>query len=199
MMTNHDQDIIIKIIDGDTNAFSVLVDRYKDLIFTLTLRMLKNREEAEEVAQDAFIKAFKSIDKYKGDSKFSTWLYRIAYNSSLDRIKKNTKFNNNVAIDEYSAHEVKTIENAYDALEQKERHETIKYCLNKLPSKDSFMLTLYYFDELSLEEISDVTGIKANNIKVKLFRARKKLATILKKELDNETIVSYGTTYRTAL
>lgn len=197
-MTNHDQDIINRILGGDTNAFSVLVERYKDLIFTLTIRMIKNREEAEEVAQDTFIKAFKSLDKYKGDSKFSTWIYRIAYNSSLDRIKKNKKFVNNVTIDAFTEHNVKTIENAFDQLETKERKETIKQCIDKLPSEDSFLLTLYYFEEQSLEEISKVVGINANNIKVKIFRARKKLATILSCELDNETIESYGTKYRQA-
>ena len=198
-MTNHDQEIINRTLKGDTNAFSVLVDSYKDLIFTLTMRMLKNREEAEEVAQDTFIKAYKSLDKFKGDSKFSTWLYKVAYNSSLDRIKKNKRYLNDVAIDEYTAHEVKTIDNAFDTLVQKERHEAIQRCIDRLPSEDNFILTLYYFEELTLEEISEITGVNANNLKVKLFRARKKLATILKKEIDNETIVSYGTTYRAAL
>ena len=198
-MTNHDQEIINRTLKGDTNAFSVLVERYKDLIFTLTMRMLKNREEAEEVAQDTFIKAFKSLNKYKGESKFSTWLYKVAYNSSLDRIKKNKRYLNDVAIDEYTKHEVKTIDNAFDTLVQKERNEVIKGCIDRLPSEDNFILTLYYFEELALEEISEITGVNSNNLKVKLFRARKKLATILKKELDNETIVSYGTTYRAAL
>lgn len=87
-MTTNDQHYINLIIDGDTNAFAVLVNRYKDLVFTLALRMLKNREEAEEVSQDAFIKAYKSLNKFKGDSKFSTWIYKITYNTSLDRIKK---------------------------------------------------------------------------------------------------------------
>ena len=70
---------------------TVLVDRYKDFIYTLALRMLKNREEAEEVSQDTFIKMYKSLSKFKGDSKFSTWLYKVAYNNCLDRIKKNKK------------------------------------------------------------------------------------------------------------
>ncbi len=88
MTTNQDQIIIDKILKGDTNAFAVLVDSYKDLVFTLALRMIKNREEAEEVSQDTFIKVFKSLDKFKGESKFSTWIYRVAYNTCLDRLKK---------------------------------------------------------------------------------------------------------------
>ena len=116
MTTNNDQILINQIIEGDTNAFSILVDQYKDLVFTLALRMLKNREEAEEVAQDTFIKTYKSLHKFKGDSKFSTWIYRVAYNSCLDRIKKNKKHLNNVEINEFTEHEVKTIAVSYTHL-----------------------------------------------------------------------------------
>ena len=91
-MTTNDQHYINLVLDGDANAFTSLVNRYKNMVFTLTLRMLKNREEAEEVAQDTFIKMYKSLNKFKGDSKFSTWVYRIAYNTSLDRLKKNKKY-----------------------------------------------------------------------------------------------------------
>ncbi|WP_298904713.1 sigma-70 family RNA polymerase sigma factor [uncultured Psychroserpens sp.] len=191
MTTNKDQILINQIIDGDTNAFSTLVDMYKDLVFTLALRMLKNREEAEEVAQDTFIKTYKSIDKFKGDSKLSTWIYRVAYNTCLDRIKKNKKHLNNVEINEFTAHEVKTIDNALDKIEAREREEAIQRCINTLPSEDSFLLTLYYFDDLSLDEISKIVGISANSIKVKLFRCRKKLATILKSQLEPEIIEHY--------
>ena len=99
-MTIDDQHYINLIINGDTNAFAILVDRYKDLVYTLTLRMMKNREEAEEVSQDTFIKAYKSINRFKGDSKFSTWLYRITYHNCLDAIKKNKKHHNSFEINE---------------------------------------------------------------------------------------------------
>jgi RNA polymerase sigma-70 factor (ECF subfamily) len=197
-MTTNDQVYIEKIINGDTNAFSILVERYKDLVYTLAIRMVKHKEEAEEITQDTFIKAYKSIHKFKGDSKFSTWIYRVAYNTCLDAIKKHKKLQSNVPINEYTEHEVKAIDNALDIMEAKERSVVIKNCIEKLPSEDAFLMTLYYYEELSLDEIADITGLKANNVKVKLFRSRKKLATILKKELDNETIESYGTTYRTA-
>ena len=191
MTTNNDQILINQIIDGHTSAFSILVDRYKDLVFTLALRMLKNREEAEEVAQDTFIKTYKSIDKFKGDSKFSTWMYRVAYNTCLDRIKKNKKHLNDVEINEFTEHQVKTIDNALDRLEVEEKNEAIQRCIARLPSEDSFLLTLYYFDDMSIEEISKTVGLKANNVKVKIFRSRKKLATILKNRLEPEIIAQY--------
>ena len=197
-MTTNDQVYINKILNGDTNAFTVLVDGYKDLVFTLALRMVKNREEAEEVSQDTFIKVYKSLNRFKGDSKFSTWIYRVAYNTCLDRLKKNKRQEYTVAIDEYTEHQVKTLENALDALEEQEKQLAIKKCLEMLPSEDSFILTLYYFEELSLDEISKITDSNPNNVKVKLFRSRKKLATILKQHLEPEIIESYEGIYRTA-
>ncbi|MGS2726780.1 RNA polymerase sigma factor [Psychroserpens sp. BH13MA-6] len=191
MTTNNDQILINQIIDGQTSAFSALVDNYKDLVFTLALRMLKNREEAEEVAQDTFVKIFKSLDTFKGDSKLSTWIYKVAYHSCLDRIKKNRKFMNDVEINAFTEHQVKTIDNALERMEIKEREEAIANCIDQLPSEDSFLLTLYYFDDLSLEEISKIVGISANTIKVKLFRCRKKLATILKQQLEPEILEYY--------
>lgn len=197
-MTIDDQIYIDKILEGETSAFSTLVDQYKDLVFSLALRMMKNKEEAEEVAQDTFIKVYKSLSKFKGDSKFSTWIYRVAYNTCLDRLKKNQRQQQTVTIDEYTEHQVKSLDNAYDQLEKKERELAIQNCLKLLPSEDSFLISLYYYEEQSLEEISKVIGLKPNNVKVKLFRARKKLATILKEQIDNNIIENYEGEFRTA-
>jgi len=186
-----DQHYIDKILKGEINSFAVLVDRYKDMIFTLALKMVKNKEEAEEVAQDTFIKIYNSLSKFKGDSKFSTWIYKIAYNTCLDRLKKNKKEDNNISIDEFSAHLIKTMDNALSALEDKERKQTIENCLNLLPSEENFLLTLFYFEDQSLEEIGKIMNINANNVKVKLFRSRQKLAVILRQQLEPETIQCY--------
>jgi len=190
-MTISDDQIINQILEGDANVFSLLVERYKDLVFTLALRMVKNREEAEEVSQDTFIKVFKSLDKFKGKSKFSTWIYRVAYNTCLDRLKRIKREYNVVAIDEFTEHQVKTIENALQQMEDHEYKQEIQKCLHLLPSEDSFLLTMFYFEEQSLEDISKVIGIKVNNVKVKLYRSRKKLASILKQHLEPELIESY--------
>ena len=193
-MTTNDQILINQIIEGDAKAFGILVNRYKDLVFTLAMRMLKNREEAEEVSQDTFVKTYRSLNKFKGDSKFSTWIYKVAYNSCLDRIKKNKKYLNDIEINEFTEHQVKTVNNAFDALVEEERNQLIQDCLHLLPSDDSFLLTLYYFEEQSLDEIADIVGISANNVKVKLFRSRKKLASILKDRLEPEIIEYYERT-----
>ena len=192
MTTIDDQQLIEAIQNGDTKAYTQLVHRYKDLVFTLAIRMLKHREEAEEVAQDTFIKVFKSLSKFKGDSKFSTWIYKVTYNTCLDRIKKNKKHLNDVAIDEFTFNKIETIDNALDNLIKEEKNALIKNCINKLPEDSCALLTLFYFDELSLEEISKIINIEANTIKVKLFRARKKLAVILEQYLQPQNNMNYG-------
>lgn len=191
MTTDQETDIINQIIGGDTQAFAVLVDCYKNLVFTLALRMLKNREEAEEVSQDTFIKIFKALPKFKGDSKLSTWVYKVAYNTSLDRIKKNSRHQNEVAIDSFTENQIKTLDNALEALETAEQQQTIQDCLQELSSKDSFLLTLFYFEELSLEEISQIVNMETNTVKVNIHRARKRLAVHLKQKLNPETIQRY--------
>ena len=191
MSTLNDQYYIQQVLAGKSQAFEVLVDHYKNLVFSLTLRMLKNREEAEEAAQDTFIKLYKSLYKFKGDSKFSTWLYKITYNTCLDRLKKHKKAPNIVYLDDFTEYQLKSLENSLDTIDQKKRSETIKDCLYLLPSEDAFLLTLFYFEEHSLEDISKIMAINTNNLKIKLFRSRKKIAALLKAKLDPEIIDYY--------
>ncbi len=186
----NDQHYINQIVEGNSNAFSILVNQYKDLVFTLAYKMLKNKEEAEEVSQDTFIKIFKSINKFKGDSKFSTWIYKITYNTCLDKLKKNKKENSVVYLEDFNEHQVKAIENILESIDEKERNQKIQECLQLLPSEEAFLLTLYYFDDQSTEEIAKVIDCNANNVKIKLYRTRKKLASILKEQLEPE-ILSY--------
>lgn len=191
MSTDNDQFYITKILDGDTTAFAVLVNRYKNMVFTLTLRMLKNKEEAEEVSQDTFVKIYKYLNKFKGDSKFSTWVYRIAYNSCLDRIRTYKTQNDTIGIDEFTENQVRTLETAFDIMDRADRQKSVKECLERLPPDDSALITLFYYEELSLEEISKIVNLDSNNIKVKLFRARKRLATILKERLEPTILENY--------
>ena len=186
-MTNiDDQHYINQVIKGDTNAFAALVDHYKDMVYTLALKMVKNREEAEEVAQDTFIKVYKSLDKFKGESKFSTWLYKVAYNTCLDRLKKHNREKTVVTIDDYAEYGVTTICNIFESIEAKERKQLIQQCLDLLPGEDSFLLTLYYFEEQSVNEISKIIGISTNHVKIRLFRSRKKLTAVFKQHLEPE-------------
>ncbi|MCF0055269.1 RNA polymerase sigma factor [Dyadobacter sp. CY356] len=186
-----DQHYINRVIAGYSNEFAVLVDRYKNLVFTLAFRMIKDRQQAEEVCQDAFVKAYKSLYTFKGDSKFSTWIYKITYNTCLDHLKKFKKQKGAVYLEDLSGYELTAIENILDDIAEEEKNRKIQQSLDLLPAQDAFLLVLYYFDDLTIEEIAKVIGVNANNIKIRLFRSRKKLASILREQLAPEIIAYY--------
>jgi len=191
MSNQSDLDYINKIVDGDTSAFAILVDRYKDLVFTLAYKMLKNREEAEEIAQDTFIKIFKSVGKFKGDSKFSTWVYKVTYNTCLDYLKKKKRGINITYIEDFDLQQLKTLDKISNAIDEKEKNQLIHDCLNVLPSEEAFLLTLFYFEQQSTEEIAKIMDTNANNIKIKLYRTRKKMALLLRQKMEPEIIAYY--------
>jgi RNA polymerase sigma-70 factor (ECF subfamily) len=180
MTPNTDQNCIAEIRAGNVNAYSVLVKKYKNMVFTLALRMVGNKEDAEEVAQDTFVKAYKALPKFKGTSKFSTWLYRIVYNTSLDHIKKNKRVVLSEHIDEVNEADIGSMQNALTYIEAKEKKQTIEKALLKLPEEERVLLTLFYFEEMPLKEISEITKMSYDNVKIKLHRSRKKLFHILK-------------------
>ena len=192
-MTNkNDQLYITKVINGDANAFAYLVDNYKNMIFSLAFKMTKSREEAEEISQDTFIKAFKNLSKFKGDSKFSTWLYRIGYHASIDAIKKNKNNNNTFEINEITFNQIKSVDTILEGIERKERAIIMDTCLQKLADEERSIIWMFYYDELSLKEITEVTSLSESNLKVKLHRARKKLLTIVEENVEPELINHYG-------
>lgn len=186
-----DQHYINLVLNGNANAFATLVDRYKDMVYTLALKMLNNKEEAEEIAQDTFIKIYNALHKFKGESKFSTWVYKVTYNTCLDALKKKKKQNNVTYIEDFSEHQTKTLEGILDSIDETERNQAIQNCLEELQNDEAFLLTLYYFDGQSVDEIAKAINISTDNVKVKLFRTRKKLASILKKRLEPEMLDYY--------
>lgn len=192
MTINNDQLYIDKVLQGDTNAFSFLIEKYKDMVFTLAIRVTKSREEAEEVSQDSFIKAFKSLDRFKGDAKFSTWLYKIAYNNCMDRVKKNARKYNTGTIDEVVENRIKATDDTMQTIERKERAELMQLCLQELPEDERSILWMFYYEELSLKEIIEVTSLSQANLKVKLHRARKKLLAVVQEKVEPEIISHYG-------
>lgn len=180
MTDNTDQYLIKSTLDGDSRAFARLVEKHQSYVFTLVVRMIKTKEEAEEVAQDVFIKAYRSLKDFKGDSKFTTWLYRIAYRTALDHIRKNKKRQKtNELLEEITESDIHLSENPFENIQLKERNEYIKKCINQLSESDAAIITLFYFEELSIKEIGKVTHLSEDNVKVKLHRSRKKLYELL--------------------
>lgn len=183
-----DQHYIDLILKGKVNFYATLVERYKHMVYTLCLRIVKNKERAEEISQDVFVKAYQNLSKFKGESKFSTWLYKITYYASLDAIKKMKREVVSDAIELVNEKNVSHIETALDELENKERKEIIDKALSKLNVEDSTILTLFYFEESTIKEISEVLDLSQDNVKVKLFRSRKKLAQVMQHLFEPNTI-----------
>lgn len=179
MIKKTDQYLIERTLAGESSAFGELVDRYQNFVFSIALRIVKHREEAEEVAQDSFIKAFDSLSKFRGESKFSSWLYSIVYHKSLDRIKKNKRALSFHVIEEITSNDLDGIENGLDIMMEEERKEIISRCIAELASMDAALIEFYYFEELAIKEIAEITGLSEDNIKIKLYRSRKKLFNLL--------------------
>ncbi len=192
MTADNDQLSIQKVLEGDTNSFAILVDKYKDMVFSLALKVMKNREEAEEVSQDSFVKAFRSLKNFKGDAKFSTWLYKIVYHNCMDRVKKNARRYNTDTIDEIVENKIESTDTVLKSIERKEKAVFMEECMAELPEDERSILWLFYYEELSLKEIIDVTSYSEANIKVKLHRARKKLLSIVQTRVEPELINHYG-------
>ena len=182
MQTQTDLDLVKKVQSGSLQAFKQLIENHKNHVFHLCLKILKNQEESEEVAQDVFIKIYKALKKFRGDSKFSTWLYRITYNECLVRLRKNRKRLLQTELDE-EVLDLEFIEQKFQQVEIDERNRIIDRSLNVLDEINRTIILLYYYHENSVEEISKIVGLSETNIKTRLFRARKQLLSYFEKKL----------------
>ena len=188
MSQESDQSIIKLILAGDSQAFATLVSKYQHMVYNLAIKLMGDKQEAEEIAQDSFLQAYRSLSSFKGESKFSTWLYKIVYHKGLDALKKRKRKRKLevLNIDVYPA-----LENDWDSLEVKERRRSVKEAVKNLNGDDALLITLFYFEELSLNEIGDILSVRVGAVKVKLFRARKRLAIYLRQKLEPEIINGY--------
>lgn len=175
-----DELLIQQALSGRQSAFAALLNRYERYVFTLALRLVKNREDAHEVAQDSFLRAFRYLPDFRGEAKFSTWLYKIVYSTSLNFLRKK---NPNIQSLDDDAHPVKIIaEGSPDvsyALEQMDRNLALQQAIQQLSTDDAAIITLFYLYEHTLDEICQITHLTLSNAKTKLCRARQRLRTIL--------------------
>lgn len=179
MKQKEDSYYIDRILEGDHAAFDYLINRHKDWVFTIVLRIVKIREDAEEIAQDVFIKAFQSLDTFKNDAKFSTWLYRIAFNTAISKIRKKkieTSPMDETLVENYTQDELVEDLSQMNSDEQK---ILIEQALEKLNDDENLIIRLFYQKSATVADIAEITGLSEANVKVKLHRIRKKLHTIL--------------------
>ncbi len=187
-----DSEIIQKVLKGEKNRYSYIIDRYKDRALTLAISILKNREEAEEAAQDAFIRAYNALDKFEGKSRFGTWFYRILYNVCLTRIgRKKEDFFNLSSEDDLSwrGWAGSGDDSALANFEVRDLLAFVRKILKTLPDKYQTIISLFYFQNLSHEEISEITQLPIGTVKTHLHRARAMLQSKLQKELQIEKAI----------
>ena len=183
-----DQEILDSVIRGNQADYSIIVDRYKNKAFSLLKRMLKNEQDAEETLQDCFLKAYNSLSNFKGEAKFSTWFYRIVYNTALTKLssKKRKTENQMTSVDDHF-----DLKSDYDfrSSEKKDLSVFINDLVNQLPERFATVINLYYLNEMSCEEISEILEISVSNVKVILHRSRNALKDIIiEKNLVEELI-----------
>lgn len=171
-----DNEIISQVLNGNQQAYAGLVSRYQNYVFTLASRMIKNREDAEEVAQDVFIKAYKYLADFRGASKFSTWLYTIVNTTAITFLRKkkldiHSLDNENV----FEMAESKDSGMRADMVEQKSRQAMVTNAIAMLGPDDAQIITLFYKAEQTLDEIAEILGVETNAAKVRLHRARTRL------------------------
>jgi RNA polymerase sigma factor (sigma-70 family) len=182
-----EEEVISRILKGDQSAFSYLVERYKNYVFTLVLRFTENREDAEELAQDVFVKAYRSLADFRGESKFSTWLFTITRTTCLSFLRKK-KLDTQSLDNERTGLQLENRESAFSAnlVEQKSRHAMLNQAIAMLSPDDAQVLNLFYKGDQTLEEIGKIMRMEPNTIKVKLHRARQRLKDKMEKYFSHE-------------
>ena len=182
-----DNELISRVLNGEHNLFSVLISRYQNLVFGIALKYAKSREDAEEIAQDAFIKAFKSLSGFRGDSKFSTWLFTITTTSALSFLRK--KRPDIQSLDNEQVYNQVSNQDAGmnpDQFEHHAKQRMLNESIALMSAEDGQILTLFYKGDQSLEEIGRIMNLEPNTVKVKLFRARQKLKERIEKNYARE-------------
>lgn len=179
--------LINAVLAGQTSQYEVLVKRHQRFVFTLAMRFAKNREDAEEIAQDCFVKAYRALGTFKQKAKFSTWLYSITYTSAMTFLRKKKLTTQSINDDE-NVLQIANSGTNFDAnlIEKKSAYVYLNHAITLLLPDDAAIITLFYKGEQSLEEIAQALNMEAKTVKVKLFRARLRLKDKLKYLLKDE-------------
>ncbi len=186
MTFRDDEYYIARVLEGNREAYRSIVEKHQDFVFTIVRRIIATREDAEEVAQDVFVKAYEKLRDFKGEARFSTWLYRIAYNAAISHTRKRkVEFpaGDDERIDRAAGDEVS---NEFHGLSQDEQRRLIHRAMAELPATDSLIVTLFYFHGKELEEIGGIIDMTRNNVKVKLHRIRKRMFKEINEILERD-------------
>jgi RNA polymerase sigma-70 factor (ECF subfamily) len=168
-----------KIQAGETECFAILLDRYSQSVFSLIVKIVGSREDAEELTQDVFLKVFRSLSSFQGNSLFSTWLYRIAYNVAVSATRK--KKYEWVAVEESTLDHLpeNEIDDEVEQLEKEEQLNRLEKALDQLQPDERALVSLFYMQEKQIDEIASITGLSVSNVKTRLHRIRKKMLLLM--------------------
>ena len=178
-----DIEYIHRIRQGDTNAFVYLVRRYQRMIFSLVVKMVGNQTEVEDLTQEIFIKVYQSLAKFREDSKFSTWIYRVACNFCFSHLRKSHDRFISLNEEMAAANECSDFEQELEQAASEERIQSLDAVLSQLPAEELWIVTLYYKENVSVHEISEITRLSESNVKVKLHRTRKWIRSEMEKRM----------------
>ncbi len=177
-----------QVLSGNTSAFSYFVETYQDMAITIAYRICGNMQDAEDAVQESFVKAYRNLHSFRADSKFSTWLYRIVYNTAVTASQsKMWLTDSTVELSEVQAtSDFDTEKQIADA----ERTEMVQNVLNKMPKGEALLLTLYYLEDNAVKDIAKITGLNESNVKVKLSRARKLFKELLNSNYRRDAMLA---------
>lgn len=180
-MKSTEAHIIREILNGKTNRYEYFLDKYGQQVFALVARIVSCQEDAEELTQDVFLKAFRQLSSFKEESSFSTWIYRIAYNAAISATRKRNYDVLHLDDAVFANLSDTQVDEALED-ESEEQLNRLSRAIEKLDADERALITLYYIEERPLAEVAFISGMTDNNAKVKLHRIRKKLYIIMKQE-----------------
>lgn len=191
MAFREDSFYIEEVLKGNSKAYAPLVEKHKAMVYTICYKIVRKSEEAEELAQDTFLKAFDKLNSFRSEAKFSTWLYRIAYNAAISMTRKRrleVHALDDFVITNYSEDDARE---DLDVIDLEEQQKMLQTALETLSNDDYLIINLFYLKEMPVNDISSITGLSAANVKVKLHRIRKKLYLTMQEELaKSEDVLS---------
>lgn len=168
-----DEDIIEEVLNGHPHSFRFLIGKYERLVLHMVGRMIVDRTTIEDICQEVFVRIFKNLKNYRGESKLSTWIARIAFNVCINHLRTQKKWNENeILVNEYGTSNIAEHNDPERIFEKTERKRIINEKVEALPVKYRTVLTLFYLQEFSLVEIEEITGFPKGTIKSYLYRAK---------------------------
>jgi RNA polymerase sigma-70 factor (ECF subfamily) len=184
---NKENDIIKRLQKGDAEALRPLMKLHQNYVYTIAYRIVKNREKAEEVTQDVFIKVYQNINNYQARGKFTTWLYTIVFRTALNTVKKNNTINmgnEGIFEDDFYSQTVN-----FDTIDKFDTSKILWRAIDQLPTMQGLCISLFYLNQFNIDEIGTVLKIPSNTVKTHLHRGRKSLKSILLRQYHKEEII----------